>query len=99
MDYSPKKLFKFPSELSLDILRGSLLQLVKKATSIRDEAFAKLTKEEMDFLFSYSKTFLPVTTDVTDDKTGKEISEQEEKELLRFLKLALKVDFKKLFFM
>ena len=98
VSYSPNKLFKFPSELSLDTFLGSLLQLLLKATSIRQEAFTKLTKEEMDFLFLYSKIYLPSTTVETNEETDKEISDEEEKELLRFLKLALKVDYKKLFY-
>lgn len=98
VDYSSNNFFEFPSDLTLDTFLDSLLQLVQKAASIREEAFLKLSKEEMDFLFSYSKTYLPGTTDVTSEETGKEISEQEENELLRFLKLALKVDYKKLFY-
>ena len=98
VDYSPKKLFKFPSELSLDTFLGSLLQLLLNASSIRQEAFSKLTKEEMDFLFLYSKIYLPSTTVKTDGETNKKITDEEEKELLRFLKLALKVDYEKLFY-
>jgi len=98
VDYSPNKLFKFPSELSLDTFLGSLLQLVLNASSIRQEAFAKLTKEEIDFLFLYSKIYLPSTTVEADEETEKEMSDEEEKELLRFLKLALKVDYQKLFY-
>lgn len=94
VDYTPERLYKFPSNLTLDSFTKNLVQLFQKAASIRKKAFSKLSKDDIEFLFLYSKSFLPRTTEETDN----EVSEEEEKKLLRFLKLSLKVNYQKLFY-
>lgn len=95
--YTPAVFYKFPSDLSLDTFLDSVVQLFQKAASIRKDAFSKLSQDDMDFLYSYSKIYIPQTTEDIDEEP-KELSEKEEEELLRFLNIALRVDYKKLFY-
>ncbi len=94
VDFTPDSLYKFPADLTLNIFIDHLERIFLKATTIRQEAFSKLSKEDMDFLFTYSKNFLLWTNEESDKKS----SEEDEEKLLRFLKLAQKVDYKKLFY-
>jgi len=94
VNYSYKSLSKFSPSFSLEDFVNNLVELFLRAASVRKEAFLKLSAEDMDFLFLYSKKFLQWKT----GDANNEPSEEEEEKLLRFLKLAQKVDYKKLYF-
>lgn len=68
VNYSPGDFIALPQDPTLDTLIEYIEQVFQKALSLREDAFAMLSEEDMSFLYSYSEIYLPQTTEITEEE-------------------------------